>query len=177
MSEVEAYELRLARPEDAEGARRLMFDTFYLVMGHGYVPQWHTDVIDIHETYLRRPGNALFVAVDGDRVVGTAGVRAGGPKNPPNPACLAERYADAAQLARVYIDPEHRRRGLARALVERACAFIASAGSYDSIYLHTDPAIEGAEPFWRSLAKEIHDERGEPGGNGIIHFEVPMPAV
>lgn len=175
--ETEGYELRLARPADIEGARKLMFDTFYLVMGYGYVPRWHADVINIRETYLQRPDHALFVAVDDEQIVGTAGVRAGGPKSPPCEAWLAERYADAAQLARVYVDPAHRRRGIARALVERACAFIADSHAYDSIYLHTDPAIEGAEPFWRDLAKEVHDERGEPGGNGIIHFEIPMSAA
>lgn len=47
---------------------------------------------------------------------------------------------------------------------------------YEAVYLHTDPAVSGAEPFWRSLADEVCDERALPGGGqGIVHFELPMP--
>ncbi|GAA0544232.1 acetyltransferase (GNAT) family protein [Saccharopolyspora erythraea NRRL 2338] len=171
------YVVRRARPADLEGARALMLDTFYLVMGHGYVPEWHADVINMTDTYFRTPGQALFVAALGDEVVGTAALRAGGPKSPPNPQWLAERYdrPSTAQLCRTYVRAAHRRRGLARALVDLACGFVADSGTYDTLYLHTDPAIEGAEPFWRSLAKEIHDERGTGTDNAIIHFEIPLP--
>lgn len=52
-----------------------------------------------------------------------------------------------------------------------------AGGGYTSLYLHTDPAVPGAEPFWRSLAQEVCDERTLPGGGqGIVHFELPMPA-
>lgn len=168
------YALRKARPEDVEGARALMLDTFYREMGSGYVPEWHADVIDLERTYLRTPGQALFVADLGGEVVATAGLRSGGPKSPPNPLWLAEHYARGAtaQLVRTYVRPSHRRHGLARALVERCCEFAAESG-YDTAYLHTNPEIDGAEPFWRSLAKEVHDARGD--GEAIVHFEIALP--
>ncbi|WP_431914869.1 GNAT family N-acetyltransferase [Nonomuraea jabiensis] len=171
------YDIRPARPGDLDGARSLMLDTFYREFGYGYLPEWHQDVIDLEGTYLRTPRHALFVAVHGDEVVGTTGVRAVGPKNPPHPAWLAEQYPSGgtAQLFRVYVRPAHRRHGLARELVKRACAHVASTPGYTRLYLHTDTRVEGAEPFWRSVAVPIHDDRdGDPSRFQTVHFEVPL---
>ncbi|CAM5676581.1 GNAT family N-acetyltransferase [Streptomyces hirsutus] len=78
-------------------------------------------------------------------------------------------------MRRVYVRPDHRRRGLARRLVDELLDFAAADGGYGSVYLHTDPSVPGAEAFWRSLAKVVHDEREDAGGgNGVVHFELPM---
>lgn len=171
------YTVRPAHRSDIERARTLMLDTFYRIMGHGFVPEWHADVIDLEGAYFETSGQALFVAVRGDEVVGTASVRASGPKSPPHPQWIAERYGTptTAQLFRTYVNPEHRRNGLARALVEMSCQFVADTERYDTIYLHTNPAIEGAEPFWRSVAKEVHDARGS-AHSPTVHFEIPIPS-
>ncbi|WP_181798829.1 N-acetyltransferase, partial [Streptomyces sp. WELS2] len=71
--------------------------------------------------------------------------------------------------------PGHRRQGIARELVARLLEFAAADGGYRSVYLHTDPAVPGAEPFWRSLGTVVHDERGDAGGGqGVVHFEIPL---
>ncbi|RRO17086.1 GNAT family N-acetyltransferase [Saccharopolyspora rhizosphaerae] len=154
-----------------------MFDTFYRVMGHGYVPAWHADVIDLERTYFTTPGQALFVAALDDEVVGTTAVRASGPQSPPHPEWIAERYGrpGTAQIFRTYVNAGHRRNGLARALVNRSCEFIGETGCYDTIYLHTNPAVEGAEPFWRSVAEEVYDARADGSYSPAIHFEIPVP--
>lgn len=175
-----SYEVRLATHADLPGARSVMLDTFYREFGHGYRPQWHGDVIDLAATYLDTPRHALFVAVDGDDVVGTTAVRAQGPASPPHPAWIAERYSGdtTAQLFRVYVRAEHRRRGLARALVDTAVRFIADTPGYDQIYLHTDTRVAGAEAFWRSVAVEVCDARdGDPSRNQTVHFEIPVPVL
>ncbi|WP_028812578.1 GNAT family N-acetyltransferase [Streptomyces flavidovirens] len=175
-----SHTVRPATTADVDGARRLMLDTFYRDFGYGYVPAWHRDVVDIENTYLNDPRHLLLVAVHDGEVVATTGVRSAGPAHPPHPRWLAERYPSktTAQLVRVYVRPEHRRHGLARTLVRRACDFAAATPGYDSIYLHTNVDVEGAEAFWRSMAKEIFDARttGEHGpGVGTVHFEIPMP--
>ncbi|GAA0515843.1 N-acetyltransferase [Saccharopolyspora subtropica] len=174
---IDDYALRLARPADIDGARKVMLDTFYNEFGHGYRPEWHADVIDIEGAYLRNPRHALFVAVRGGEVTATTAVRANGPSSPPHPQWLADRYpsGETAQFFRVYVAREHRRHGLARALVAMACDFVAATPGFSSIYLHTNPAIEGAEPFWRSVAKEIHDARGDGQHSPVIHFEIQIP--
>lgn len=171
------YEVRPARREDADGARSVMLDTFYYVLRTGYNPRWHADVIDLDRAYFDHPRQALFVAALGDKIVATTAIREDGPKSPPHPPWLTERYPSGttAQIFRVYVRSEHRRKGLARALVRTACRFVAATPGYERIYLHTNAAIEGAEPFWRSIATEIHDGRTDPRHSSAVHFELPIP--
>ncbi|WP_171109515.1 MULTISPECIES: GNAT family N-acetyltransferase [Streptomyces] len=173
------YCIRTATPEDLDGARAVMLDTVYRDFGTGYVPRWHGDIIDPAAAYLGSARHTLLVAVDPVEadVVATAALDSRGPTYPPNPRHVAERFPSGwtAQLRRVYVRPEHRRRGLARRLVEELTAFAEADGGYRAVYLHTDPSVPGAEGFWRSLGKVVHDEREERGGGqGIMHFEIPM---
>ncbi|KAB2970890.1 GNAT family N-acetyltransferase [Streptomyces sp. SS1-1] len=173
------YTVRPATTEDVDGARAVMLDTFYKEFGYGYVPRWHQDVMDIEGTYLDDPRHVLLVALHGGEVIATTGVHSTGPAHPPHPRALAERYpsGSTAQLVRVYVRPEHRRRGLARTLVEEARDFVAGTPGYDRLYLHTNTRVPGAEAFWRGIAKEIFDARttGEHGpGVATVHFEIPL---
>ena len=143
------------------------------------VPRWHHDVLDIEGAYLDDPRHLLLVAVHDGEVVATTGVRSAGPAHPPHPRWLAERYPSGttAQLVRVYVHPEHRRRGLAAALEQTACEIISDTPGYEDIYLHTNVNVEGVETFWRSMAEEVFDARntGEHGpGVATVHFEIPM---
>ncbi|MEU4682841.1 GNAT family N-acetyltransferase [Streptomyces xinghaiensis] len=173
--------IRTATADDLGGARAVMLDAVYRDFGTGYVPHWHADIIDPGRFYLTPPRHTLLVAVDerDGRVAATAALDARGPAHPPNPRPLAERYpsGETAQLRRVYVHPEYRRRGLARQLVGELMEFATADGGYRSVYLHTDPASPGAEALWRSLGTLVCDEREEePGsGQGVLHFEIPMP--
>jgi len=177
---VGGYVIRTARTEDAGGARAVMLDTVYRDFGSGYDPRWHADIIDLEGSYLRPPRHTLLVAERAGEIVATGAVRDRGPRHPPNPRVVADRFPSGttAQLCRIYVRPAHRRHGLARALVRELTAFAAAAGGYRSVYLHTDPGVPGAEPFWRSLAEEVCDERVlAGGGQGIVHFELPLPQL
>lgn len=176
----EGYVIRVVDDTDRgggvlDGARSVMLDTFYGDLGCGYVPRWHQDVVDLAGAYLDEPRHHLVVALDDTgEVVGTAAVRAQGPNHPPHAQWLAERYGSptTAQLFRVYVRAAHRRRGLARAMVASACAAVATTDGYDTIYLHSDVSVPGAEAFWRSVAREVHD--GRPDGTRVVHFEIPV---
>ncbi|MHA5048245.1 GNAT family N-acetyltransferase [Streptomyces sp. SD15] len=175
-----SYSIRSATADDLDGARAVMLDTVYRDFGTGYVPRWHGDIIDPCAAYLDPARHTLLVAVDGrdGAIVATAALDSRGPAHPPNPRHLAARYpsGETAQLRRVYVRPEHRRRGLARRLVDELLGFAAADGGYRAVYLHTDPTVSGAEGFWRSLGKVVCDEREEPGGGqAIVHFEIPLP--
>lgn len=156
-----------------------MLDTVYRDFRTGYVPRWHGDIIDPAAAYLAPARHTLLVALapDDGAVVATAALDSRGPAHPPNPRELAECYPSGitAQLRRIYVRPEHRRRGLARRLVDELLTFAAADGGYRAVYLHTDPAVPGAEPFWRSLGKVVHDERESTGGaSSVVHFEIPI---
>ncbi|MEE1747874.1 MULTISPECIES: GNAT family N-acetyltransferase [unclassified Streptomyces] len=173
------YVLRTATPADLGGARAVMLDTVYRDLKSGYVPRWHADIIDPDAAYLRPDRCTLLVVECDGEIVATGAVRDRGPQAPPNPQWVADRFPSGttAQLCRIYVAPGHRRNGLARRLVRELCDFVTAAGGYEAIYLHTDPAVPGAEPFWRSLADEVCDERTlAGGGQGIVHFALPMPA-
>ncbi|WP_340374727.1 GNAT family N-acetyltransferase [Streptomyces sp. SS7] len=176
------YCIKTAGPADLDGARVVMLDTVYRDFGTGYVPRWHGDIIDPAAAYLTPVRHTLLVALDGvdGDVVATAALDSRGPAHPPNPQHVAARFpsGESAQLRRVYVRPAHRRRGLARRLVAELLAFAAADGGYRSVYLHTDPTVEGAEGFWRSLGKVVHDEREDPdGGQPVVHFEIPLPSL
>ncbi|MCE7080470.1 GNAT family N-acetyltransferase [Streptomyces sp. ST2-7A] len=176
---MQGYRVQRAGEDHLDDARAVMLDTIYRDFGTGYVPRWHGDVIDPAAAYLRSPRHVLLVAVEegSGEVVGTAALDSRGPLHPPNPAWLAERYpsGETAQLRRVYVRPEHRRRGLARRMVDELVDFAVAEGGYRSLYLHTDPTVPGAEAFWRSLGKVVCDERSEPGGGqGTLHVELPL---
>ncbi|WP_149830712.1 GNAT family N-acetyltransferase [Streptomyces tailanensis] len=173
------YSIRVAGPDDLDSARAVMLDTVYRDFGTGYVPRWHGDIIDLRHAYVTPVRHALLVAVDErDEVVATGALDSRGPAHPPNPRWLAERYpsVETAQLRRVYVRSEHRRRGLARRMVAALLGFVAADGGYRSVYLHTDPAVPGAEDFWRSQGVAVCDER-EESGQRVVHFEIPVPVT
>ncbi|WP_232013819.1 GNAT family N-acetyltransferase [Glycomyces terrestris] len=177
--------MRQAEASDLAQARSVMLDTVYRDFGHGYLPQWHADIIDLEACYLAPEDNALFVAERGGRVVATAGVRGQTPASPPHPPEVAARFEEGrtASLYRVYVRPEHRRRGLAGALVDACLAFAASRERYTGVYLHTDARTPGAVEFWSRRGRVLFDERiavneaaedaGEPFQT--VHFELDLP--
>ncbi|WP_162606274.1 GNAT family N-acetyltransferase [Jiangella asiatica] len=176
---VDGFLIRRATVEDLDGAGKVIRRVLDEDLG-GYRPDIHWDLERLEETYIKQSRYCLVVAIDQatGAVAGTSAVRPGGPWSPPHPEWLAARYHPerTAQLFRVYIDPDYRRHGLARALVNNARDFVANEGGYDVIYLHTDPRSPGAEPFWRSMPTvEIYDARKDPGPNGALHFHMAFP--
>ncbi|MFC9808622.1 GNAT family N-acetyltransferase [Streptomyces griseoaurantiacus] len=174
------YRIRTAVPADLGGARAVMLDAVYRDFGTGYVPDWHADIVDPESFYLTPPRHTLLVAVDvsDGTVAATAALDARGPAHPPNPPWLSERYPSGAtaQLRRVYVRPEHRRRGLARRLVDGLLDFARTEGGYRAAYLHTYPHSPGALGLWQTLGRVVCDERTEVpgGGSGVVHFEIPL---
>lgn len=184
---VGGYVLRQAEPADLPGARSVMLDTVYRDFGHGYLPQWHSDIIDIESYYLAPEDNTLIVAVQDGVVAATAGVRGQTPASPPHSLEVTDRFEKGrtATLYRVYVRPEHRRRGLAGALVDACLDFIADRERYTGVYLHTDARTPGAVEFWSKRGTLLFDERAavdemrpdspeEPFQT--VHFELKIPA-
>jgi GNAT superfamily N-acetyltransferase len=151
-----------------------MLRIFEADYGYGYQPRWHWDYDDIQGVYLDNPRHVLFVVVDDltDAIVGTAGIRAGGPTAPSLPRWLVDRYQPperTAQLVRVFVHPEYRRRGIARALVDACRQFVREVGGYEVIALHSEFAVE----FWRSMpTTEVYSERTDDAPDAAVHFEL-----
>ncbi|MBL1079471.1 GNAT family N-acetyltransferase [Nocardia sp. 2] len=153
-----------------------MLDTFYRVFGYGYLPDLHDDVIDLAGTYLDHPTQRLWVAEHAGQIVATSAIRARGPRNPPHPAWLVDRYPDGttAQFFRVYVRPEHQRRGLASRLVRQGIDFVRETPALDRLYLHTDTRTPGALEFWQTFGEIVHDGRDPANTFQTVHLEIPL---
>ncbi len=166
--------VRRAVAADVPSVRAFMLGIFEKDFGYGYHPVWHADYDDLIGTYLENPRHTLLLVLDAasGEIVGTAGLRSGGPTRP---AWLAERYQPpdrTAQIVRVFTHPGHRRRGIARLLVEELRRFVREIGDYDVICLHTETAVE----FWESFGGRIvHDGRTAEPPEPSIHFELDLP--
>jgi GNAT superfamily N-acetyltransferase len=189
-------EIRSATVADLGGAAACMREVLDRDLG-GYQERWHRDIDDLARTYLDAPRAGLFVAVGmtgagdradrahradraggGERVLATTAVRPCHLAVPPNPEWLGARYnrAEVCQLVRVWVRPEARRRGLARRLVAAATRWATEAAGYETVYLHTDASVPGAESFWRSMPTvEVHDARPDP--YSTVHFEIDRAKV
>jgi len=179
MNRSTGYLVREIEQSDFAAARALIVRVLEEDLRYGYRPEWHWDIDNFRGAYVENHRQALFVAVDDEsgEILGTSAVRAGGPNSPPHPAWLAERYQgdDVAQVYRVYIASEHRRRGVASALVDAVRHFVEAVGDYRVIYLHTDPTHFDAVDFWcRMPTREVHDGRGTDGSQAV-HFELAFP--
>jgi ribosomal protein S18 acetylase RimI-like enzyme len=87
-----------------------------------------------------------FVALDGERACGTAIVY------------LCPRVAGHAYLTALWIDPEVRRRGLGRQLVDAAIAWARPRGAED-LRLWVDATNPSAVEFYRALGFEPTGEK------------------
>jgi GNAT superfamily N-acetyltransferase len=171
------YAIRPIRADDIPAARALMITTFEEDFGTGYIPQFHSDVEDIGGVYINHPRHALFVAVDDDtgELIATAGVRDGALKPGVSPQHLVQRYStgQTAQLVRVYTHRRHRRRGAARALVQKVIDHVAADEVYTILALHTYPHSPGAMVFWESIGVQVvADDRDGP--SRAVFFEIPL---
>lgn len=172
------FSIRLATPADIPDARALMTQVVREDFRSEYDPAHHRDIDDIEGGYLTPPRHALFVAVDdaSGAIVATGGVRGGWLRH--GPAEIEGRYDDerTAQLVRIYVRREYRRRGIARAVVRRVLQFIIADSGYEMIALHTFPHSPGALVFWESMATKVAEYERD-GQYPQVFFEISPEQV
>jgi GNAT superfamily N-acetyltransferase len=154
---------------DLDGARVVMLDTVYRDFGTGTCRAGTPTSSIRRRSMSRRRGTRRWSrSTSGTGRWPPPPHWTRGPAHPPNPHWLAERYpsGETAQLRRVYVRPEHRRRGLARQMVGQLPDFAKADGGYRAIHLHTYPHAPGAMGLWQTLGKVVRDEREEVPGGG-----------
>jgi GNAT superfamily N-acetyltransferase len=171
------FVVRELTAQDVPEARALMLRTVAEDFGHPYDPVVHADIDEMVSCYLQPHGPFLLVAADNHtgELLATAGIRGGALKEGLSPPHLVERYRDgsAGQLVRVYVLREHRRRGIARVLIDEVIRRARREGRYDTITLHTFPHSPGALPFWQSMgAVVVEDDTG--GVSRALFMEIPL---
>jgi len=136
-------ELRFVEPQSPD----------YAMLAKKLDEYYFTLVGDVHLRYaeVNRPENMAcrIVAYDGERPV----------------ACGCWKPIDekAAEVKRIYVLPEYRRRGLASRFIDRLEGEIAAAG-YTTAILETARTTEDSRELYLSLGYELIDYYGSPAG-------------
>ncbi len=138
--------------DEIDSAKTFLYGQIREVYGIGPTPKFHYDIEGLKEYYISPERNNFFLAMDGENIVATAGIRA----YDKNYDFLKNtcRKEDTASIWRLMVDKEYRRNGIARILVEEIENFARHEG-YEDIYLHSHRYLEAAIPFWKSLGYEV----------------------
>jgi GNAT superfamily N-acetyltransferase len=130
-----AVSLRAAQPDELARIADFWLAMFEEVGKHyepAFQPGWRERFVTFFEERLAHEDAAYYVAVDGERLIGSAG------------AFLMEAYPSAIHGLRsgyifgVYVMPEYRGRGLATQLTQATIAFLRGKNAY-RILLHASP--------------------------------------
>lgn len=171
--------IRELTEDDVPAAQTLMMRTVVEDFEESYDPVIHADIDDMVGWYIKPEGPFMLVAEDGasGQIIAVCGIRGGALKENLSPEHLVERYRDGrtGQLVRVYVLKEHRRRHLARALVQAVMDRARNEGHYDVVALHTYPHSPGALPFWQSLGCRLVEDDTR-GMTRAMFFELPLHA-
>jgi putative acetyltransferase len=109
---------------------------------------------------FQAPGAVYFVALQGDVIVGGAGIYP--TEGLPPKTC---------ELVKMYLIPQVRGKGLGRMLIEKSLAFAKEAG-YEKVYLETMPELTQAQYTYKKLGFEYLD--GPMGNSGHFGCDVFM---
>lgn len=143
---------------EIDDVKEFLFDQINKEYHIGPTPKFHYDIFGLDEYYINPNGNNFFVALDGDKIVATIGIRA----YDKDFEFFRGIYSseDTASIWRLMVDVDYRRKGIARLLVEKAENFADNWG-YDRIYLHTHRYLESGLPFWKSSGYEVTVEEDD----------------
>jgi GNAT superfamily N-acetyltransferase len=170
--------IRELREPDISAAQEVMRSVIEDSAG-AYDPVTHADIEDLSGSYLRPEGAFMLVVEDttSGEVIATGGLRNGAfdPQDvPPQLALLERRYRSGGtgQVTRVHVLPQHRRRGIARAVVETIIDRARAEARYVRLALHTHPYSPGALPF--CLAMGFQEVLDDMEASRQIFFELPL---
>ena len=143
-----AFDIQRATPEDAPHISQLnafVHDIHVEAHPHYFRPTDLNELTTSFRTWLERDDATAFIARDNNGTpIGY--VTTSFYDRPPTPTHHRRTYLEIDQIA---VDPAHRRKGLAHALVERARDEARARGT-DRVHLASWTFNEGAHAFFRS---------------------------
>jgi GNAT superfamily N-acetyltransferase len=166
-------EIRSFRPADAAQVRDLFIRVNRLLAPpemkgafEGYIASSLRDEIDRIEEYYSEREGGFWVAVEGGRIIGMFGL---------------EPSSSAMELRRMYVDPDARRRGIARAML-RYAEDECRRRSRPAMDLSTSELQSDALSLYRSAGYElVREEIASSASNKTIgggirryHFTKPL---
>ena len=129
--------------------QKFLFKMIKLEFGYDYVPEWHQDIVNMEEYYIRPEKNNFFVAyAETGEIIATIGIRAYDKDFPE----FRHLYSQdtTSSIWRLFVDRRCRRCGLASKIFSIAENFANEVG-YNDIYLHTHKNLDGTIKFWTKM--------------------------
>jgi ribosomal protein S18 acetylase RimI-like enzyme len=117
----------------------------------------------------------VLVAVDGDRVLGTATLETGRRIEPEDDPPLAPHEAHVRMVG---VEPSARGRGIGKMLME-ACIREARAAGKTLITLHTTPWMKAAQRMYESMGfeRKPEEDRSFESGLVLLTYWLPLEAA
>ena len=129
--------------------QEFLFKMIKTEFGHGYVPEWHDDIVNLDEYYINPNMNNFYVAyLETGEIIATIGIRAYDKDFPE----FRHLYSNetTSSIWRLFVDERCRRCGLASKMFSIA-ENVANEVTYNDIYLHTHKTLKGALEFWTKM--------------------------
>ncbi|OWT32574.1 hypothetical protein BGI41_06975 [Methanobrevibacter sp. 87.7] len=141
---------------------KMIQDEFHL----NYVPQYHYDIINLYETYIKPQRNNFYIVIDNNEIIASLGIRA----YDKDFEEFKEYYSKekTASLWRVFVKKEYRRNKIASNLVKISEEF-SKKNNYSKIYLHTQKNVKGSLEFW--LNQGFNITLNTRGALQTVHME------
>jgi ribosomal protein S18 acetylase RimI-like enzyme len=160
--------VREATPDEYAEAGRVTADAYRPFADEGD-PGWQEYLSLIADVAGRAARSTVFVALDAGRIAGSATLE------------LSERIEDddpplhpeEAHLRMLGVHPDHRRRGIGRALI-RACFDRAAEHGKTFMTLHTTARMRDAQLMYERLGFERLEDRVFPDGFVLLTYRRPI---
>ena len=144
--------------DEIEDVKYFLYGQIRKEYGIGPTPKFHYDIEGLEEYYLLPSRNNFFIALDDEKIVATAAIRAYDVDYDLFKGVYSKE--DTASIWRLMVDEDYRRYGIASKLVNIMEEFAKREG-YERIYLHTHRYLEAGLPFWKSNGYEITIEEDD----------------
>ncbi len=153
--------------EDIPLAQDFLFEMIKKLYGYDKTPLYHNDIINMKEVYIDEPRNSIIGAFDKENnLIGTIAIR----QYEDRIEAVRGIYTidKTAELGRMYIKEELRRKGVGSLLFNKMVEFCRES-EYETIYLHTHKHLPGGFDFWKKSGFIVKIE--EDNEEETIHME------
>ena len=162
-------EIREARPDEYAEAGAVTAMAYREFVRQGDTG-WEEYLQRIADVEGRAGRTTIFVAVDGERILGTATLELDGRVEPEDDPTLAP---DEAHIRMLGVHPDARRRGIALALMD-ACFARARGAGKSRMTLHTTERMRSARAMYEGLGFRRLPDRVFPDGFVLLTYEKPI---
>ncbi len=128
-------------------------------------PDWQEYLVRLADVADRASRTTILVAVEGDRILGTATLELDGRTEPEGDPL----GPDEAHIRMLGVVPEARGRGIGRLIME-ACEVRAAASGRTLITLNTTLRMRSAQRMYESLGYSRDDDRVFPDGFVLLSY-------